>query len=72
MLGGKGFILLVDAYVAMGGDPDKGGHVESNKLIQIIRDEFQMTIDIERLIMEIDTDKSGKIEYDEFKSLLST
>lgn len=30
-----------------------------------------MTIDIERLINEIDTDKSGKISYMEFKTLLS-
>jgi len=30
-----------------------------------------MTIDIERLIHEIDHDKSGKISFDEFKALLS-
>ncbi len=30
-----------------------------------------MTIDIERLINEIDTDKSGEISYLEFKALLS-
>lgn len=30
-----------------------------------------MTIDIERLINEIDTDKSGQISYMEFKTLLS-
>ena len=29
-----------------------------------------MTIDIERLIMEIDEDGSGEIEFDEFKALL--
>eukprot|EP00362_Geleiidae_sp_MMETSP1317_P000833 CAMPEP_0201281680 /NCGR_PEP_ID=MMETSP1317-20130820/3725_1 /ASSEMBLY_ACC=CAM_ASM_000770 /TAXON_ID=187299 /ORGANISM="Undescribed Undescribed, Strain Undescribed" /LENGTH=31 /DNA_ID= /DNA_START= /DNA_END= /DNA_ORIENTATION= len=30
-----------------------------------------MTIDIERLIDEIDEDDSGEIEYKEFKQLLS-
>jgi len=30
-----------------------------------------MTIDIERLVNEIDHDKSNKISYAEFKSLLS-
>ena len=30
-----------------------------------------MTIDIERLIMEIDTNGTNEIEYDEFKSLLA-
>ena len=31
-----------------------------------------MTIDIEKLIEEIDEDGSGEIEYDEFKKLLSS
>jgi len=55
----------------MGGNSDSSGHVDAEKLIKIIRDEFEMTIDIERLIKEIDTDGSGEIEYDEFKTLLS-
>jgi len=31
-----------------------------------------MTIDIEKLIKEIDADGSGEIEFDEFKLLLKT
>lgn len=62
---------LLDAYVAMGGEPDGGGCVDANKLIQTIKQEFQMTIDIEKLIEEIDEDGSGEIEFDEFKALLS-
>ena len=31
-----------------------------------------MTIDIEKLIREIDEDDSGSIEFDEFKSLLKS
>ena len=31
-----------------------------------------MTIDIEKLIEEIDEDGSGEIEYSEFKSLLNS
>lgn len=31
-----------------------------------------MSIDIEGLIREIDEDNSGKIEFDEFKTLLKT
>lgn len=30
-----------------------------------------MTIDIEALILEIDEDGSGEIEFDEFKALLT-
>ena len=43
----------------MGGGIDKQGNVDSVKLIQIVKEEFNMTIDIERLLSEIDTDKSG-------------
>ena len=57
---------LLDAYVAMGGEPDGGGCVDAKKLIATIKEEFQMTIDIERLIEEIDEDGSGEIEFDEF------
>ncbi len=31
-----------------------------------------MTINIEELILEIDTDGSGEIEFDEFKELLKS
>lgn len=40
-------INLVDAFVAMGGQVEGKGHVNATKLIGVIRDEFQMTIDIE-------------------------
>ena len=49
----------IDAYVAMGGEEDTGGYVDSKKLIDIVKNEFQLTIDIEKLIREIDTDGSG-------------
>ena len=61
---------LLDAYVAMGGEADGGGCVDATTLIKTIKDEFQMTIDIEKLIEEIDEDGSGEIEFDEFKALL--
>lgn len=40
-------LMEVDAFVAMGGKPDKDGEVDASKLIKIIKDEFKMTIDIE-------------------------
>jgi Ca2+-binding EF-hand superfamily protein len=40
-------------------------------LWQIIKQDFGLTIDIEELINKIDTDGSGEIEYEEFKTLLS-
>lgn len=62
---------FIDAFVAMGGNPDKSGSVKADELVRIIRIKFEMTIDIERLIDEVDTDHSGEIEYEEFKALLS-
>ena len=62
---------LLDAFVAMGGDPDGGGCVDADKLIETIKKEFEMTIDIEKLINEVDEDGSGEIEFDEFKELLA-
>ena len=63
---------LLDAFVAMGGEPDGEGCVDAQKLIATIKEEFQMTIDIEALIEEIDEDGSGEIEFDEFKALLAS
>ena len=62
---------LLDAYVAMGGDQDGGGCVDADVLIRTIKQEFEMTIDIEALIAEVDEDGSGEIEFDEFKELLA-
>ena len=60
----------MDAFVAMGGEPDGDGAINAEKLISTIKIEFEMTIDIEKLIMEIDEDGSGQIEFDEFTALL--
>ena len=49
----------------MGGNKDKTGEIIADRLINIIK-EFKMTIDIENLIKEVDTDGSGYIDYDEF------
>ena len=57
---------LIDAFVSMGGNPDKSGHVEAERLRRSIK-AFELTVDIDRLIEETDTDGSGEIEYEEFK-----
>ena len=62
----------LDAFVSLGGQEDGGGSIDANLLIQIIRDDFEMTIDIVKLINDIDEDGSGEIEYDEFRNLLSS
>ncbi|DAZ93798.1 TPA: hypothetical protein N0F65_009920 [Lagenidium giganteum] len=62
---------FIDAFVACGGNPDKSGHVERKMLVQLIKKDFGLPIDIDRMIDELDTDGSGELEYDEFKNLLS-
>jgi len=49
----------LDAFVAMGGQPNGDGSIDAEKLIRIIKEEFEMTIDIEKLIRDIDEDGSG-------------
>ena len=38
---------IVDAFVAMGGNADKSGSVQAEMLVNVIKVEFEMTIDIE-------------------------
>ncbi len=37
----------------MGGHPDKGGHIEAKKLIDTIKNEFELTIDIEVIVIDV-------------------
>eukprot|EP00741_Cyanophora_paradoxa_P007661 tig00001164_g7410.t1 len=60
----------IDAFVAMGGNPDKTGEIATDKLRKTIK-QFELTIDIDQLIAETDTDGSGFIDYEEFKTMLS-
>lgn len=43
------------AFEALGGDPeDEDSHIRSEELIKILRDDFKMTLDIEKMIEDID------------------
>lgn len=52
---------MIDAFVAMGGNEDKSGEIDSQKLIDVIRHQFEMTINIEQLIDEIDENQDGTL-----------
>ena len=62
---------MIDAFVACGGLPNKKGCVKRDTLVKIIKHDFGLTIDIEELINKIDSNGSGEIEFEEFKTLLS-
>ena len=55
----------------MGGQPDGDGSIDADKLISTIKNEFEMTINIEELIQAIDEDGSGEIEFDEFLAMMT-
>lgn len=40
----------MDAFVALGGMPTKEGYISKNTLIEIIKIEFELTIDMEVII----------------------
>ena len=58
----------IDAFVALGGHPNTSGEVESDLLRKNVK-EFGLTIDIDKLISEADTDNSGLIDFSEFKEM---
>ena len=62
---------LAAAFVACGGGADRGGCVDANVLIKIIKEDFGLSVDMEALIREVDADGSGEIEFEEFQELLS-
>ncbi|KAF6263019.1 flagellar outer dynein arm light chain 5 [Scenedesmus sp. NREL 46B-D3] len=60
----------LDAFVALGGKPDKTGKISTDKLRATIK-AFELTLDIDRLIWEVDLDRSGFVDYAGFKAILT-
>ena len=46
----------MDAFVAMGGNPDASGSVSKTRLIEVIKAEFELTIDMEEFLKTIGGD----------------
>eukprot|EP00386_Alphamonas_edax_P000848 GDKI01002607.1.p1 GENE.GDKI01002607.1~~GDKI01002607.1.p1 ORF type:complete len:149 (-),score=43.87 GDKI01002607.1:41-487(-) len=61
----------LDAWVALGGGVDKQGQIDTAKLVKIVKDDFGMTIDIQRLVIELDVNKDGKVDFQEFSALFN-
>ena len=62
--------MTLDAYTAIGGPADKSGHIDGQVLVRIIKEEFDLPIDIEELIRSVDDSGNGEIEYEEFEKML--
>ena len=67
---------MVDAFVACGGRPDRSGVVQRETLVRIIKVDFGLTFDIERLLDEQDGGGGGggggdgALDFAAFKALL--
>ena len=61
----------VAAYVACGGNPDKTGCVNRDVISRIIKIDFGLEIDINKMMDAVDEDGSGEMEFDEFELLLN-
>ena len=59
----------LDAFVALGGLQNKEGSVSKDKLIEIIKQEFELTIDMEEFLRKIGGD-AEEINYYQFCVLL--
>lgn len=59
----------MDAFVALGGQPNKDGYISKNNLIEIIKTEFELTIDMEEYLRKIGGD-TDSVNYYQFCVLL--
>lgn len=60
----------LDAFVALGGNYDKTGKILVDRLHSIL-EEFEMRIDIDRIIREVDKEGTGAIDFAAFKQIMS-
>mmetsp|Transcript_1563 Transcript_1563/g.3337 ORF Transcript_1563/g.3337 Transcript_1563/m.3337 type:complete len:181 (+) Transcript_1563:174-716(+) len=61
---------ILNAFVAMGGNPDKSGAVLKKRLVEVIKVIFGLTIDIETMFEEAGLDIEDELSYYEFSCLL--
>ena len=64
-------LTSVAAYVACGGNADKTGFVNRDVISRIIKVDFGLEIDINKMMDAVDEDGSGEMEFDEFELLLN-
>ena len=62
--------ISLSTFVALGGRRNRQGVVSATKLKQLVF-ELRIPINIERLLRQYDTDKSGFVDYEEFAAMLA-
>lgn len=61
---------ILNTFVAMGGNSDKTGVVRKQKLVDIIKIQFGLTIDIEQMFDEAGIETDGDLEFNDFVMLM--
>ena len=56
----------MDAFVALGGSPDKSGMVNKSVLMEIVKREFELSLDLENMIEGLQNDN---LDYEVFCSI---
>ncbi|CAD8202149.1 unnamed protein product [Paramecium octaurelia] len=62
------FNEFIDAFVALGGEPDASGYVHKNRIIEILKDEFDLQFDIDDFLEQLEV-QNDQLDFDNFKSL---
>ena len=60
---------LLEAFVAVGGQSDSNGQVDIAKMRSVVS-EFNLRVDIDRIVNEMDNDGNADIDFGEFASLI--
>ena len=63
---------ILNTFVAMGGDTDGGGFVRKQKLVEIIKVQFGLTIDIEKMFDDAGIIVDDELRYEDFISLMES
>ncbi|CAD8066528.1 unnamed protein product [Paramecium primaurelia] len=59
---------FIDAFVALGGEPDASGYVHKNKIIEILSVEFDLNFDIDELLEQLEVSNES-LDFDTFRNL---
>ncbi|CAD8180983.1 unnamed protein product [Paramecium pentaurelia] len=59
---------FIDAFVALGGEPDASGYVHKNKIIEILSIEFDLNFDIDELLEQLEV-QNESLDFETFRQL---
>ena len=60
---------IVDAWSALGGNKDKSGKVDANRM-KVLLSTMGVGFDVDQGLKELDADHSGAVEFEEFATMM--